>query len=124
MVEVEVGLDHHVDVLRRDAERAEAAEQALAELEAVYAVLLLAVVVAEAGLDEECSGRAAHQQAVGGHRYAVALVRLDQPAPERLWHDAEHGAAVEPEDAVVDDVKPIGSDFHTGLRELVPHAGS
>lgn len=36
------------------------------------------------------------EQTPEGNRHPVAIVRLDPPAPGRLWHDAEHRATIEP----------------------------
>ena len=74
--------------------------EVLAPIEAVDVGALRVHLVAAAGVDDHQRARAPHEQRPHRHRDAVALVGRGALLPQRLRHDAEHRAAVEPEVAV------------------------
>ena len=69
-------------------------------IDAVDVVELRVFLVAEPGVDDH-RPHAAHDERPHRERDAVAIVGRRLPRPQRLRHDAEHRAAVEAEEAVV-----------------------
>ena len=69
-------------------------------IDAVDLAELRVLLVAEPGVDDH-RAHAADDQRPHRQRDAVAIVGRRLRRPQRLRHDAEHRAAVEPEEAVV-----------------------
>src|SRR5690606_20499959 len=115
VVEVEVREQYVGHVLRADAERRERRDQVVRRaVHGVDAAELRVVLVAEAGVDEDGAAVAAEEEAPHREGDAVLVVGRDAPGPERLRDDAEHGPAVEAEEAGMDDVEPVATEVHGG----------
>ena len=111
MVEMQVGIYHEIDLLGPHAVCREMFRQARA-LEGVNILALRVPFIACARLDQHPLPCCANQERIHGQRDAVAIVGGDRALPHGLGNDAEHGAAVEPERAVVQDVKFEVAKFH------------
>ena len=67
----------------------------------------------------------AHQQRIRAHVNAVPFVRWRLLLPEDLWHDAEHGAAVEAKAAAVEVPNFHVAKVHArGLAKIPPRKTS
>src|SRR5688572_4354099 len=119
MVEVEMGIDDPLHVGGRVAGIVQRVEQLGRRtfapaprgiLDAVDLAELRVVLGADGGIDEDQAVAVLDQQAAHRERDAVPLVGGDLPVPERLRHDAEHGAAVEALEAALEGVAPEAAD--------------
>ncbi len=119
VIEVQVGHDHVVDRVGRDAERAQVAFDGLVVIDAVDVFLFGRELVAVAGFNEHAAAAAFDQQAVRRVAAAVLVVARDQPRPDALGDDAVHGAAVEPEVAAVDQADLEITEAHEAQRSRV-----
>ena len=77
----------------------------------VEVVELVVLLVPDPGVDEHERFRCLDQKAAQRQRDPVPVVRRDAALPERLRHDTEHGAPVEPLVARVDGVDPDRCPF-------------
>jgi hypothetical protein len=101
VVEVEVRGKDDVDRVRGEAAFGQRVIERDRPVERVDVALLRVHLVAGAAVDEHAAPVRFHQQRPHRQLDAVALVGRRQPLPQRPRHDAEHGAAIEPEGAVV-----------------------
>ena len=108
MVEVEVGEEDVGDVVAVEPERVELCIQVLRS-RGVMAEEFFALLVAHAAVDEHQAVALFDQEGAKGPIAAVALIGGVVLRPERLRDHAEHGAAVQLEQAVGDRV-----DRHAG----------
>ncbi len=116
VIEVQVGVDHDVNVFRRNAGGGQIVQQLcrLAEnLNQSFRQL-----VADPGFDQDRLLASADHDGIQSHRNVVVLVGLYFLAPHDLGDDAEECSAVEPINAVGD-----GHEFEVAKRQAV-HEGA
>src|SRR5690242_863626 len=100
MIEVQMAVDDHLDVARRDPELRESIFETRRSLlatilDAIDVVELRVFLVARAGIDQHRPDVVLDQQTPHAKLNPVARVGGNAALPERLGHDAEHRAAVE-----------------------------
>src|SRR6185503_11186862 len=85
---------------------------------------LVVFLVADAAVDEHQAVIVLDQQAAQRQRDAVAGVGGDAALPQRLRHDAEHGAAVEVLRAALEGVAPQAAYAEAGVHLIVSRSAS
>ena len=100
VIEVEVTRDHQVDVVDGEAGVGQAVIEVIAPIESVDRRALRVHLVAAPGVDDGGQPVAPHHQGTHAQRNAVPIVGRQLGFPQRARHHAEHGAAVEREEAV------------------------
>src|SRR5216683_4758540 len=93
VVEVEMRVDDDVHLIRLNSGRSERRRQKL--LVAVDLAHLCWLLVADPGLNQHRLLPGAHDNGVEPQQDAVLVVGWGALLPERLWHYAKHGSAVE-----------------------------
>src|SRR5207253_11468388 len=81
-------------------------------------------LVAEPGVHEHEAVVVLDQQAAQRQGDAVALVGGDAPLPQRLGHDAEHGAAVEALGAAFEGMAGEAADFERRVEHQKSERGT
>jgi hypothetical protein len=99
MIEMKMRGEHDVDVFGTETSLSERRVQVPAAVDAVDVVKLRIVFVADSGVDQHCP-HAADDKRAHGQEDASTVVRRGLLFPERLGHDAEHGAAVQTNEPV------------------------
>src|SRR5207247_4397335 len=120
VVEVEMGVEHPAYVLRPKPELGERVCATRAAVppfvfDAVNVLELGRFLVADSGVDQDRTVAVLDQQAAQRERDPVALVRGDAPLPQRLGHDAEHGAAVQTLQAAFERMAGQAPDAERGM---------
>ena len=106
VVEVQVGQQDIGHVGGGDTEFGQGSEQGLVAVRVEVAAEALVLLVAHARIDEDGAVVRADEQAAGGPPAQIVGVGRVDARPHGLRDDAEHGAAVELEEAGVDEVDP------------------
>src|ERR1700692_1361349 len=111
-----MGVDHDRNVGWRDPDLLQASLEhrgtvGALVLEPVDVLELLVLLVARTGVDEDEARRVLDQKAPHAELNPVPLVGGDALFPERLWNDADHGAAVESLPPGLDRVNRQAADF-------------
>jgi hypothetical protein len=102
VVEVHVGHDHEVDVVRRQAHLAQRGLDRAVVVDAVDVLELGRELVAVAGLDQDALPASLDQQAARRVLAAVERIARHQLRPQRLRHHPVHGPTIEAEVAAVE----------------------
>ena len=97
---MEMGVDHVPHIGRGKAHLGESIVQLSRPgrpvvFDAVDLAGFCRLLVPDPRIDQNESVVMLDEQTPEGNRHQVAIVRLDPPAPERLWHDAEHRPTIE-----------------------------
>ncbi len=125
MVEMEVGQDHIRNVAGFHSLPRELAEQSpLGAFDGVDLGKLLRPAGSDTGFHDDRSSATSDKKAVQTEQNAVGFIRLGRALPERLGHDAEHGAAIEFERSVGKEIDLEVTDFHRSTYRGPPSAGA
>ncbi len=96
MIEVQMGEDHHVDLLMGEALRGEGIEQHMVRLQDAKTRAQLGLKKgADTGLKQEVATALLHQQGTTGERDAIVTVRREPLLPQRPRAVAKHRPAIE-----------------------------
>jgi hypothetical protein len=100
MIEVQMRREDDIDVISRHPRLRERVLKVSLAIDAIDGDAFVVHLVADASVDQHDAGIAPHEQRPHSKGDAILVVRGRPLFPQRFRHDAEHGAAVEPEVAV------------------------
>ena len=111
VVEVQVAEDDRIDVVGLDTQRRQTRNQRLAFFHLIEPAIERGKLAAVAGIDQHRMFAVARQHAVVRTLDAIEFVGRGHIFPDRARDDAEHHAAVEPEQAAVDRIElPVAEE--------------
>ena len=116
VIEVEMRCDDDIDFARLDAEvRQRCFEPRRIPIvgHSIDGLELVALLVAQAGVDQHGGLVRLHKQTTHRERYPVPLVTGRSTIPQRLRNDTEHGPTVEPQAAGVHRPDPAPTSLKT-----------
>ena len=100
VIEMQMAGEHDVDVVGRQPRLSQRVVEVIPAIELVDLGALRVHLVAAAGVDQQRRAAVADDQRPHAQGNPVGVVRRQPLFPQRARHDAEHGAAIEPEKAV------------------------
>src|SRR5207302_2689011 len=118
MVEMQMRVHDDIDLLRLESARGKLRRQSRRAFKCINVAALVVPFIARSGFHQDPLRCRANQQRIHRQRDAIALVGSHDAFPHGLRDDAKHGAAVETERAIIEDMKFDGAEFHCDFETV------